>query len=49
MKGQLKWFQTEIVLKKQRNFYGEQPIEYTTIITLDLFNEVTRKENTEIS
>jgi hypothetical protein len=40
-------FQTEIGLKKQneRNFYGEQPIEVaTTIITLDLFNEVTRKE-----
>jgi hypothetical protein len=40
------WFKKQ----NERNFYGEQPIEVaTTIITLDLFNEVTRKENTEIS
>jgi hypothetical protein len=35
------WFKKQ----NERNFYGEQPIEVaTTIITLDLFNEVTRKE-----
>jgi len=45
MKGQLRvvsnrsWFKKE----NERTFYGEQPIEVaTTIITLDLFNEVTR-------
>lgn len=45
MKGQLKvvsnrsWFKKE----NERTFYGEQPIEVaTTIITLDLFSEVTR-------
>ena len=45
MKGQLKvvsnrsWFKKE----NERTFYGEQPIEVaTTIIALDLFNEVTR-------
>jgi glycosyltransferase involved in cell wall biosynthesis len=46
MKGQLKVVSNRNWFKKQneRNFYGEQPIEVaTTIITLDLFNEVTRK------
>jgi hypothetical protein len=44
MKGQLKvisnrgWFK-----RKKRYFYGEQPIEVaTTIIALDLFNDVTK-------
>ena len=46
MKGQIKvisnrsWFKKE----NERIFYGEQPIEVaTTIITLDLFYEVTKK------
>jgi hypothetical protein len=30
-------------------FMENNPLVATTIITLDLFNEVTRKENTEIS
>jgi hypothetical protein len=45
MKGQIKvisnrgWFKKE----NERVFYGEQPIEVaTTIITLDLFNDVTK-------
>jgi hypothetical protein len=45
MKGQLKvisnrgWFKKE----NERYFYGEQPIEVaTTIIALDLFNDVTK-------
>ncbi|MFQ3173128.1 MAG: glycosyltransferase involved in cell wall biosynthesis [Flavobacterium sp.] len=45
MKGQLKVVANRSWFKKQneRTFYGEQPIEVaTTIITLDLFNEVTR-------
>jgi glycosyltransferase involved in cell wall biosynthesis len=45
MKGQLKVVANRNWFKKQneRTFYGEQPIEVaTTIITLDLFNEVTR-------
>jgi hypothetical protein len=45
MKGQLKVVSNRSWFKKQneRTFYGEQPIEVaTTIITLDLFNEVTR-------
>jgi hypothetical protein len=52
MKGQLKvisnrgWFKK----RKWKVFYGEQPIEVaTTIIALDLFNDVTKnrkyKEN----
>jgi hypothetical protein len=28
--------------KKRKVFYGEQPIEATTIIALDLFNDVTK-------
>lgn len=45
MKGQLKVVSNRSWFKKEnaRTFYGEQPIEVaTTIITLDLFNEVTR-------
>ncbi len=45
MKGQLKVISNRTWFKKEneRTFYGEQPIEVaTTIITLDLFNEVTR-------
>jgi glycosyltransferase involved in cell wall biosynthesis len=45
MKGQLKVVSNRSWFKKENEtiFYGEQPIEVaTTIITLDLFNEVTR-------
>jgi hypothetical protein len=43
MKGQLKVISNRGWFKKKNYFYGEQPIEVaTTIIALDLFNDVTK-------
>jgi hypothetical protein len=47
MKGQLKGFKQKLKNKMKGTFMENNPLKYHNHTTLDLFNEVTRKENTD--